>query len=294
MYISLYPNNNMQNFTPKQVSKPCFMGVKQGADIFVSTAKTAGGQNFAKGFSISSPHLSTYTTSEIIDLSKPRRFEFINDEIKSQEVKLIVDFNPKETGQIYDRKTGEPIDVFIVKAHDTRSESIDSFHFFSKDLQKEYGYVDLDKDYSHHCYDMEKDYPELGIAGDRIIVDWLENSKESFVSGVGRLADKVAVKYCMDNDITPNIISMPGYESHIAHYKRGKRFIPPQQGEREYEFLMNTYGNPNPNEVLEKLIKDSEETGEKADISKWCEYMFTIYLPKNLVEKYKREIMSQG
>ena len=222
-----------------------------------------------------------------IDITKPQKFEIKKKKFwGGYNASCKVEFDPKKKGQLVDKKTGKPIDVFILKLHDSY---IDSFHFVSKDFQHEYGHVEFSYDMEAYSEAYTKDYSKENIIGDRIIVSWLKNEDDEHIGGVGKLADKVAVKYCVENNITPNIVSLAGDDSHLAHYSRGKRFIQPGKYSNERAFLMGTYGTKDPNQVLEKLLKKSKQTGEKIDLSDWNEYYFMMYLPQDLVEKYKNE-----
>ena len=56
-----------------------------------------------------------------------------------------------------------------------------------------------------------------------------------------------------------------------------------------YNFLLLKYGTVNPNKALERLLEKSKNTGEPVDLSEWNKHFFVMYLPHNLVEKYKKE-----
>ena len=247
---------------------------------------------------------STYTTDKIyiynslydqncyikdcIDLTRPRKMSCYSEKTGNLFNSQII-FNPNKVGQIYDKVNKTPIDVFILEIRDNRRKDEVAFHFMSKDLQKEYGYVKLDKDYKGYMPELIRDYPNENIIGERIVVSYLENFDDEKYGGIGKLADKIEVKYCVENDITPNIISVAGDDSHIAHYSRGKRFIKPDKESNAYDFLLRKYGSPNPNRVLHELWDSAKKSGNIIDLKDWNKYDFAMYLPHRLVDKYKNE-----
>ena len=288
MQVSMVSNINKALYpkvfkkTPFYQSNVNFMG-KNTSDIFEKNQDNKCVGNYADGLYIANPiGFYSININKQIDITKPQKF--VDDEFG-----WTVEFDPKRQGQLVDKKTGKPIDVFILKIQDSLEEYIDSFHFVSKDFQHEYGHVEFSYDMESYSEAYTKDYSKENIIGDRIIVSWLKNEDDEHIGGVGKLADKVAVKYCVENNITPNIVSLAGDDSHLAHYSRGKRFIQPGKYSNERAFLMGTYGTKDPNQVLEKLLKKSKQTGEKIDLSDWNEYYFMMYLPQDLVEKYKNE-----
>lgn len=226
-------------------------------------------------------------TKEFIDTSRPKTFDCYTDgnKIKS----CSVEFNPKNVGQIYDKINKKPIDVYILKLHDYGFKNEDSFSFVSKDLKHEYGYVELSKNYKRYPIKLDENYPNEGIIGNRLVVSYLENYDDETYGGIGKLADKVSVRYCIENNIPTNIISIAGDDSQLAHYSRGKRFIKPEKDTGEYDFLMDTYGTPNPNKALKLLLNKSKKQGQKIDMDGWNRFYFKMFLPKHLVEKYKKE-----
>ena len=123
----------------------------------------------------------------------------------------------------------------------------------------------------------------------RLVVLWLENNKSDKIGGVGKLADRVASKYCAKNNLPFTIESIAVTDSMMAHYKRGKRFVLPKKDGYEYAFLMHQYGTSDVNQVMENLLKESEKKGEKADLSCFNNYNFAMYLPKELAQKYAKE-----
>lgn len=222
-----------------------------------------------------------------IDLDNPCRFKIYDRENKYYP--LVVDYDPSRTGVIKDKKSNSPIDVNILKLECSNYDTQTAFAFMSKDLKHEYGYVDLciplidDK----NAGGLFNDYPEYGITGSRAIVSYLRNLDEENVSGIGKLADKVGVRYCIENGMEPNIMSYADEFSHVAHYKRGKRFIPPKEGSEDYKFLKEQYGKTDPNEILQYLIQDAAWNGTDVDLTGWG--YLTMYLPKELAEKYREE-----
>lgn len=243
------------------------------------------------GFWLTNPYDGRiYETDRSIDLKKPQHFVWEKKSIFPwlKPKYFTVEFNPKKTGTLIDKKTKEPIEVFILKSNDEKENDIDHFHFLSKDLRTEYGNVCFTKDYKSCSDKIASDYEEEGIVGDRIVVLWLENKKSQKVGGVGKLADKLAVQYCLENGLEPNIISVSCTDSMLAHYKRGKRFIPPREETRLYQFLKDTYGTTNPNEVFENMLSESKHTAKHIDLEPFSDYEgLVMYLPRELAESYK-------
>ena len=131
----------------------------------------------------------------------------------------------------------------------------------SRSLSKEYGYVHLSlhrdpradlKESSFLDRELLINYPKHKIQGPRVIVEYLQNWEDSKKGGIGRLADKLAVKYCIENNIKPVIISNADRGSHVAHYLRGKRFLPPEKDTSSYDYLAKNYGCTNLNKILTK------------------------------------------
>lgn len=201
-------------------------------------------------------------------------------------------------GEIFDRKNNKPVKVTIMKSSGSKYET--TYHFMSQNLKEEYGYVAFTlckKPRSREFKDMVleqellKNYPEYGIKGARIIVDFLLNHNDTRYKGIGKLADKMAVKHCLDNNIKPVIISEADWGSHIAHYKRGKRFLPLEPESAAYQYFLRNYGTTDVNAVIEKLIKEEEKNGEKINIKQWNPIF--MYLPKELAQKYAKELKSE-
>ncbi|MCR5266093.1 MAG: hypothetical protein K6E29_05810 [Cyanobacteria bacterium RUI128] len=222
---------------------------------------------------------------ERIDLEQPCRFEI--KDTKDKYHPLVVDYDPSRTGIIRNRRNGLPVVVNILKLECPYYDNQTAYAFMSKDLKQQYGYVSLcipmidDK----NSGGLLKDYPEYGITGKRAIVSYLRNFDEDNVCGVGKLADRLGVQYCLENGFEPNIMSYADEYSHVAHFKRGKRFIPPEEGSEDYKFLKDQYGITDPNEILQYLIQDAEWNGTDVDLTGWGYLM--MYLPKDMIDKYR-------
>lgn len=199
------------------------------------------------------------------------------------------------SGNLINKTNKEKVPVDIYMTNDT--STVSTYHFMSKtDKKKKYGYVTLAtlKEPQKHKSSYEgteqkvlDDYPNQGIVGPRVIVDMLENNAKNEITGVGFLADKIGVKHCLDNNIKPPlIISEAMKNSHIAHYKRGKRFLPLEKGSDEYKFFKEKYGTANVNKVISNILKTSN--GEKQDISDWPPLIMKLSDEK--VNQYIKEL----
>lgn len=205
------------------------------------------------------------------NIKKPHKFKVKENNVQNS--KYIIEFNPSKTGQLQDRNTLKPIDVFVLKTYTNLCPNDVTFHFISKDLQQSYGYVSISR-----CRQP-----------DGITVNWLQNRNPEEISKVGELADRTEAKYCKENNIPLNIVSDSVPEALIAHYKRGKRFEKPRKNSYEYKFLKRNYGITSWNAIFKRLVKKSEETGENIDLSSFKNCSFNMYLPKSLAEKYANE-----
>ena len=259
VYQNINKSRNQQVFTGRNV-----------IDIFTSTANSSKEiyKKFGKKLPIGLP--PNYVPSEPFNISKSHVF---NIKTEWDSVNFKVDFNPKRSGQLINKQTKEPIDVYVIKT--TRSDwpREVGFYFVSKELDKSYGYVEIEKEYGNQ----------------KISVNWLQNYDDKKVGGVGKLADKVVSKFCVEERMPLNICSNSIPNSMIAHYKRGKRFLQPKEESREYKFLMNKFGTSDVNEVLNNMIIESERTNKQVNLSLFGEYHFPMVLPKDLAKKYAQE-----
>lgn len=176
----------------------------------------------------------------------------------------------KASGKI--EKQQIPVEINAVRDN----EKMVTYNFFDGDTP--IGFVQLEEIFDRNMrarVGMNKDYPELGIRGSRVIVHMLQNYNEKTYAGIGNLADKVAVQHCLNYGIEPNILSEASYQSHLAHFLRGKRFFP--------------YRGVDYNKDFEQLAKNRTK-GEHIDTSEYGSLL--TYMPREMVEKLKAELIS--
>lgn len=197
-------------------------------------------------------------------------------------------------------KTGNvvkvPYEINIAKHEDSY---MTTFHFLDKNTNHEIGYVKIIdwrkappiiQQYNFGISRLLDDFPEQGITGDRISIDFLQNNFEDTFSGIGKLGDKLAVEYCLKNGIKPNITSVADYNSHAAHYMRGRRFFEVSKNDPDidaYEF-QKTYGTLDPNKIVEERIKNTPK-GQRVNTRDLCGLY--MYMPQNVVQHYISEIL---
>ena len=234
-----------------------------------------------------------------VDLAKPQKIVIGRKKLlKNESPTLELDYDPDRTGVIWDKQKNKPVKIAILKS--THGKYSTSYHFMSPNLKKEYGYVDMTLCTNpKQAYDilgyldseLFADYPDLKIKGPRVIIDYLQNWNDSRYGAIGRLADKISVKHCLDNGINPVILSVADCDSHVAHYLRGKRFLPLEPESNAFEFFTKKYGSSDVNEILENLIAQSQNSGGKVDLKNWG---FTpMYMPGELAQKYVKELQSE-
>ena len=244
-------------------------------------------KSIKKNLSLYNPFSETFSHGEVdFDMNKPKIFTLKN---KNSDKDLIVKYDPKIKGNLTSRITGKKVPVAILETKEKDLPNEAAFIFMSKDLLKEYGFVHLHRPKmvkDHYSGDLLKDYPKEGIVGDRLIVEYLCNETNGKLKGVGKLADEMEVKYCLDNNIKPNIISYAKINTEVAHYKRGKRFIEPEKDTYVYKELMRKYKTADMNKIVRKFIK---EDNEKTCIQGF--YYPTMYMPKELFNKYKKKFI---
>lgn len=210
-----------------------------------------------------------------------------------------IEYNGKDTAFVYKKTknkiTGEIEKIkFEVGVGKKRMESITTYYLFDKKSKKEIGWFQINDwgktQKKPHIYEilknesLELDYPEEGLFGDRISIEYLKNNYPEEYCGIGEACDQIAIEYCLKESITPQIISEADPKSIIAHYKRGRRFLPATKNSKEY---IEEFGTNDINKIIEKRIK---ETPHGEDI--YCEDLGipTMYMPKEVVAKYLERI----
>ena len=191
-------------------------------------------------------------------------------------------FARKNIGKVY-KKFKDPITNKIIKRpQDVNIEikkHFDQTIYTFKDKEKEIGCVILEDHINipdlEKIYLMTSDIPKFGIVGDRVIVKHLINYNQEAYSGIGSLADKIAVAHCNKLGIKPVIFSEAAYNSHAAHYKRGKRFIYSDE-------------NNNPNIIVKQIIENTP-CDEKCNTSSMG--ILYAYMPDEIVEKIQKELL---
>jgi len=231
-----------------------------------------------------------------INLSKPQQIVLKNYRSKTlRDDSLTLDYNPQSFGFIKDKIKNKPIKTMILTSKDPYHSEEVGFHFLSEDLQKEYGYVHLSHIKKITCYDrllyrdILRDYPNLEITGERIIVRYLQNWNDKIVGGIGKLADMMAIKYCNDNGIKQNIVSFAEVGSHIAHFLRGKRFLPLEKNSTEYNNLVTKYGTSDPNNIVQEMINSESSTKSTESLP-----LLGMYMPKNIIKRYLQVLQDKS
>lgn len=288
-YIKFYGIPNSKNQT-----KITFKG--QNTDSFERIS------NFKKfEMSVYNPYLSeayNYDTVNI-DLSKPQIIELgKNTKPRYADRKLTLDYDPDRTGILTDKITGKQIKSVVLKSKDDKYKDIFAYHFMSEDLEKEFGYISLENCFKptieklYLQYDLIRDYPKLGVTGPRVFVLYLKNLTNGKIGGVGKLADKYTVKHCLENGIEPNVVSEAGPLSHVAHYLKGKRFLPLEPNSYAADFFQKRFATTNVNKILSMLIARYEKNGMYIDLRGWP--IVPMYMPLNIIKKYTKELKAEN
>lgn len=205
---------------------------------------------------------------------------------------LILDYNPNRYGFLKDKNTNEPIKTPILISQKGKKTS---YHFMSEDLEKEYGYINISDNFLNLSIlklmmgfvELYENYPELGITGPRIVVEYLENFDDKNIGGVGALADKISVLHCLKRKIKPVIVSMADKDSHVAHYLRGKRFLPIESDTPKFNYYMDMYGTADVNEIVKELINNNKNS-ERISTDDWS--MVPMYMPQNKIDEIIKEL----
>ena len=264
-------------------------------------------QNILKNHPYVTPYKNTFVGKEITEIKmyrqNPDTFKkscqkfFIEHKYPRthKTIKIEVTQNPLEKGVIYkkihNKKTGSIKKVpFTCDIAKSKSNWTTTYYFLEPKTKKEIGFVSI-SDWAlmpknpifRKMQDSQlfRDFPRLGVIGDRITVDYLQNNNENLYSGIGKLADQIAVEYCLKRGIKPNIISAAEPNSLAAHYKRGKRFLPFDKECTYYE----RYKDIDPNELIKNLLKETKKI-DTSDL-----HGFYTYMPKDLIKYYLLQII---
>ena len=184
-----------------------------------------------------------------------------------------------------------PYSVGIAKSEDHWKTT---FHIIDNDTKKEIGFVCIcdwqkAKNYKYISFitdsNLQKNYPEYGINGNRISIDYVKNNFPAEYSGLGKISDQIAIEYCLKNNIKPCIVSMVDGNSHAAHYKRGRRFLPVDKYDKDLDYydFVKEYGTDDPNKIIEERIAATPE-GQKVDTSDL--YGLYMYMPSEIINLY--------
>lgn len=275
----------LRNFTDKINIKKLFYNV---SDTFVSTIKPNANMKPVKFSVYNYTNAARYSCDFQADLTKAQTF--VLQKVKEPNFpvnvtpQMTVYYNPKRIGQVFEKvfnpqtlKTEKkPLEVNILQAFDGVWET--TFYFMKKDLSECVGYVTIG------------DWQKLaaangGKAKKGITISFLQNHDNNKYAGIGKLADRLEIEYCLKNNIKPLIRSESDPGAHIAHFLRGKRFYPPNKGHAR-NFFLRKYKSDNLNEIIPRLLAQSN--GKKIDIHDW--YIVDMYLPQRVVEKHIKEI----
>lgn len=282
--------NSIKSEYKKQSSKNINFCSAQslGKDIFTRSTKKLA-------LKIFNPFTQSYSEGEIISaLDKPQIFDLKNNSRKIYNgVHLNVDYDPNRTALLFDKENKQPIETRILKTTDN-ANSI-GYNFMSKDLQEEYGYLHFtvykdSKTKPMAFEELLEDRPEQGIVGPKIVVEYVQNWYSEKIGGIGRLADKLIVKYCLENNLPINIVSVADRGSHMAHYLRGKRFFPIEEGSYLWRYYEEKFGTAD----INKMLEENKPQKNRHEIVRLDLGFLPMYMPKNLADKYARELLSEG
>lgn len=166
-----------------------------------------------------------------------------------------------------------------------------TYFLFNIKTNKAIAYISIDdwqkanKRIKEEYYDLVRDYPQYGIIGNRITINFVENLFPDKYSGIGKVADQIAIEYCLKEGITPQILSIATNNSIVAHHKRGRKFF-----KIKNRPLIDLYKNDDLNKILDNLLKITPKN-EEIDCNDFD--MIKMYMPKNVIDYYKKLIKQQ-
>ena len=195
--------------------------------------------------------------------------------------------------KIYNTKSIEklPYEVGIAKS---KQGFYTTYHLVEDRTKREIGFITIcdftkfkKNSYTSFLFNknLMKDYPEYGVVGDRIVIDYIENNYQSEFSGIAKITDQIAIEYCLKNYIKPCMISESDLNSHIAHYKRGRHFFLPEEEKIKKSFIKK-FGTDNPNKILQERLELAN--GDKVKCSDMGELL--MYMPESVIQQYLEKI----
>ena len=214
-------------------------------------------------------------------------------------IRVEVEQNPLDRAVIYKKVYDKenkfikkiPYEVGIAKS---KNSFFTTYHLVEDNTKREIGYINIcnftklpKNKYTAFLFNknLMKDYPEYGIVGERINIDYIQNNYESEFSGIAKITDQIAIEYCLRHNIRPLILSESEMNAHIAHYKRGRRFFLPKNEKRIKKFT-DVFGTDNPNEILkDRLEKANGKRVECADLGD-----LLMYMPESVIQQYIEKI----
>lgn len=305
-YIYMKVNlSNFKKYCRTPIMKNCWRCSKVkpmytlDRDVFVAAQKAA--QEFPRiRVSVTLPtEKTTFAASQRINLNEKQNI--ILESLKNADEKLVLEYNPLNIGTVLQKvgkRKKQPLEVAVLRS---TNKAATSYYFMTKDLKEQVGFLKITdpqllkkisrKDFNDELkgFYLLDDFPEYGVKGKRILVDYLKNQNEEKYSGIGVLADRICVEYCMQRKMKPMIVSESvmgnGREGapHIAHYKRGKRFLP-LRDKAAKEVFIEEYGEVDTNKVIEKLLETKK--GKWTDTADWG--LAPMYLPENKIREYMK------
>ena len=227
-------------------------------------------------------------------IDKNKQVTIINPNRKHQ-----IEYNGKDTAYIYKKifnpKTGKTEKVKTAVCVGVKKTGIiTTYYLFNKETKKEIGYVKIN-DWEKakkipFIYSLlknnslEKDYTEQNITGRRISIEYLKNNYPEEYSGIGEACDQIAIEYCLQEKIKPQIVSTAETGSAIAHFKRGRRFLPITKNSEEF---IKKFGTNDPNIILKNRLKSTTNKN-----SVYCDDLenLTMYMPQKIIDKYLERV----
>lgn len=128
-------------------------------------------------------------------------------------------------------------------------------------------------------------YVKIEEKADGAYIYNIENTMQDKYSGIGKLADRIAVENCLSRGLKDFAITADAtLNSHAAHYLAGKRFGNIGYSDR-LKLIKRQYGTTNINKIVKEII-ETTPPGEKYYTSNLK--TVPMYLPKKLINEYTK------